>query len=120
VRAYVRCGDLELVLHGPLAPVLGAVAELLDHRARTTLARIALIDRERAPGCHAFDRGELLHLVASAHALLADPPAQVRRVRRVMTGPLPAADKIGELAVWLAARSGDVVYDLWAHSSVSS
>lgn len=120
MRAFVRCGELELALHGPLAACLGVVADLLDARSRTTLDRIALIDRERAPGHHRFERIELLHLAATAHALLVSPPDRVRRLRRVMTGPLPTAERIGTLVTWLRDQCGDaVVYDLWTSSTTA-
>ena len=115
MKAYVRCGDVELALHGPLATTLGVVADHLPSRARATLDRIALIDRERTPGKHDFSRDEMLELVTSAHALLAEPPLPIRRVRRVMTGPLPSAERVAVLASWLREQCGDgVVYDLWS------
>ncbi len=101
-------------LERPLAGTIGCVADHLGTRARGTFDRIAKLDRERTPGEHVFDRGELLELCAAAHALLVDPPAAVRRQRRVMEGPLPGADPIGALASWLGTcAEAVVIYDLW-------
>ena len=58
MRAFLRIGDDELVLRGPLAASLVGIAEFVPQRCRTTLDRIARIDRERASGGHAFARGD--------------------------------------------------------------
>ena len=114
MKAYVRAGQLEHALDKPLCLTIGCVADHLGGRARQTFDRIARLDRERAPGEHAFERGELLELVVAAHALLGEPPDKVRRLRRVTSGRLHGADAIGELATWLrACRDETVVYDLW-------
>jgi hypothetical protein len=114
MRAFVRAGQIEHALDRPLCMTLTSVAELLGGRPRATFDRIARLDRERTPGEHAFERIELLELVAAAHSLLADPPDKLRRVRRVLTGPLPAADGIGRLVAWLRERSdATVTYELW-------
>jgi hypothetical protein len=119
MRAFVRCGDAELALHGPLATCIGVIAQHLAGRARETLDRIARIDRERAPGTHTFERDDFMNLVGAAHMLLCDPPQAVRRVRRVAEGPLPAAERIGALLAWLRERTDDVViYDLWRSTSL--
>ncbi len=114
MKAYLRCGAVEHALHAPLATTLSAICDHLSGRPRTTFERIAKLDRERAPGEHSFERGELLELAISAHGLLCDPPLPVRKLRRLAVGPMPAADRIGELRDWLHARSDVVViYDLW-------
>lgn len=122
MRAFVRIDLREHVLHGPLATCFGCVADHLGGRARETFERIARIDRERAPGTHVFDYADFVQLVGAAHMLLSEPPPVVRRARRVLAGPLPAAERIGLLLAWLHEGGGDhVVYDLWqSHSSTSS
>lgn len=127
MRAYVCIvGDApdtdQLELHGPLAGCLGVVADHLAGRARATFDRIATVDRDRARGQHVFDCEELLHLIATAHALLVEPPPTVRRIRRVPDGPLPAAERIGVLLVWLRERrhAERVAYDLWKRSAETS
>jgi len=113
MRAYFRAGGVEHALDKPLASLLACVRDHLGGATRATFERIVVLDRERAPGEHLFDRGELLALIAAAHGLLVDPPPAVRRQRRVREGALPAAEPIGALAVWLARVDTDVVYDLW-------
>jgi hypothetical protein len=121
MRAFIRIAGLdaapdELELHGPLTGCIGVVADHLGGRARATFDRIATLDRDRARGEHAFDCEELLHLIATAHALLVEPPRAVRRHRRVPTGPLPSAERIGLVVVWLRSRrdrAEQVAYDLW-------
>ncbi|MEO8706901.1 MAG: hypothetical protein ABI867_43140 [Kofleriaceae bacterium] len=119
MRAFIRI-DLEVhELHGPLAKSLDCVAAHLPGATRDTLERLARLDRERTPGEHPFSCLELLELVAAAHGLLADPPVAVRKARRVPEGPMPAADRIGELCSWLRERRrhGDAVYDLYSSTS---
>ena len=114
MRAYVSIGADVIELRGPLAMTLAVVAAHLPVPARATLERIARLDRERTPGEHELDRAELLELIAAAHALLADPPASVRKQRRLATGSLPGTDAIHALAGWLATCGSTVViYDLW-------
>jgi hypothetical protein len=114
MKAYLRAGDAEHALHEPLSRCLLAVADHLGSSVRVTFDRIAKLDRERTPGEHVFDRHEMLQLVAVAHALLAQPPDKVRRLRRVAEGPLPTAERIGLLRDWLQQCSQElVVYDLW-------
>jgi hypothetical protein len=119
VRAYVSIGTDVHELHGPLATCLRCIAEHLPGSTRETLARIALLDRDRTPGKHAFACGEFFELVAAAHGLLADPPVVVRKARRVPEGPMPAAERIGVLVAWLRDRRGHptVVYDLYSSTS---
>lgn len=114
MKAFIRAGDAEHALSDPLSRCLLAVADHLGSSVRITFEKIAKLDRERTPGEHVIDRHELLQLVAVAHALLAQPPEKVRRVRRVPDGPLPTADRIGLLRDWLQTRpETDIVYDLW-------
>lgn len=120
MRAFVRIATDELALQGPLSTCLRVVADHLAAPARTTLDRIALIDRDRAPGNHAFDCDEFLQLILSAYALLGDPPAALRKARRVPDGPLPAAERIGVLVSWVRERragASSVIYDLWSSTS---
>jgi hypothetical protein len=118
MRAFLRAkreGQVdEHALHGPLTGCLAVVADHLGGSTRTTFDKMAKLDRERTPGEHAFDRRELLELVAMAHALLAAPPDKLRRLRRVPEGPLPTAERIGLLRDWLQVCCESVViYDLW-------
>jgi len=118
VRAYFRAGGIEHALDRPIVALVSCIADHLNGRARTIYDRLAVLDRERTPGEHEIDRLELLELVTSAHALLADPPTAVRKLRRLPVGPHPAAAPIGELSVWLRARvEACVVYDLWRSSA---
>ena len=121
MKAYIRCGEVEHALHAPLGTTLSTICDHLNGRSRTTFERIAKLDRERAPGEHSFERVELLDLAISAHGLLIDPPIAIRKLRRLAVGPMPAADRIGELRDWLHARSDVVViYDLWRSISSAS
>lgn len=121
MKAYVRCGEVEHALVAPVSTVFGPICDHLGGRSRSTFERIAKLDRERTPGEHAFDRLELLELVLAAHSLLCDPPMPVRKLRRVAEGPLPSADRIGELCEWLRAqREAQVIYDLWRSVLVTS
>lgn len=114
MKAYVRCADLEHALHAPLATTLSVICQVLPARVRPPFDRIAMLDRERTPGEHAFDRVELLDLLVVAHGLLCDPPPPIRKLRRIEIGPLPAADRVGVLRDWLAERvEVEVIYDLW-------
>jgi hypothetical protein len=120
MNAFLRAGNAEHALDRPLTQCLLAVADHLGSSVRVTFDRIAKLDRERTPGEHVFDRHELLSLVAVAHALLAQPPEKVRRVRRVPDGPLPTAERMALLRDWLQAQpASDVVYDLWRSSTTA-
>ncbi|MBX3156570.1 MAG: hypothetical protein KF773_11260 [Deltaproteobacteria bacterium] len=124
MKAFVSvAGDdgvvAELELAGPLAKMLEPIGRHLSAAARRTLEHIARIDRDRARGKHELAFGELLELVAAAHALLADPPGAVRKFRRIPDGePYPTAERVGDLLAWLRDRRGCacVHYDLWASS----
>jgi hypothetical protein len=123
MKAFVRApgGDCQHALHGPLSACIAPVADVLGGVARATFDKISKLDRERTPGEHVFDRHELLQLVAVAHALLAQPPDKVRRLRRVPEGPLPTAERIGLLRDWLqTVAEPEVVYDLWRSNDSSS
>lgn len=121
MKAYVRCGDGEHELIAPLGSAFKPISDHLPSRVRVPFDRIALLDRERTPGEHCFDRLELLELLIAAHELLRDPPSPIRKLRRVEVGPLPAADQIGELCAWLRARAeAEVVYDLWRSMQTTS
>ena len=114
MKAYVRCGDGEHALITPLAGAFGPICDHLPSRVRVLFDRIAKLDRERQRGEHVFERVDLLELVVAAYDLLCDPPTQIRKLRRIGIGPLPAAERIGELRDWLAARpEAEVIYDLW-------
>lgn len=106
----------ELQLKGPLASRLLVVADHLGGLAKKTLDRIALLDRERTRGRHEFAATELIELITAAHALLADPPVEIRRSRKLPDGPHPHADHIAPLLAWLVERRDCpcVHYDLWA------
>lgn len=114
MKAYVRCGDGEHALITPLGAAFGAVCDYLPARVRGSFDRIAKLDRERQRGEHVFERADLLELVVAAYDLLCDPPLPIRKLRRIGSGPMPAAERIGELRDWLSARAeGEVIYDLW-------
>ena len=104
-----------LELHGPLTKVIVPVIDHLGERTRATYDHIARIDRERARGIHELPAAELLHLLTAAHALLADPPAALRRTRRIPDGPHPHAERLAVVLVWLGERRSAtcVHYDLW-------
>jgi hypothetical protein len=105
----------EIQLKGPLASRLLVVAEHLGGCAKKTLDRLALLDRERTRGRHEFPAADFVELITAAHALLADPPVEIRRSRKLPDGPHPHADHIAPLLTWLAERHGCtcVHYDLW-------
>ncbi len=114
MKAYVRCGDGEHALITPLGAAFGAVCDYLPSRVRESFDRIAKLDRERERGEHVFERIVMLELVTAALELLADPPLPIRKLRRIGSGPMPAAERIAELRDWLAARAEtEVIYDLW-------
>ncbi len=121
MKAYVRCGEVEHALIAPLGATLGTICDHLGGRSRSTFDRIAKLDRERTPGEHPFDRVELLELLVTAHDLLRDPPLPIRRLRRIASGPLPGADRVGVLRDWLSDRAeSEAVYDLWKSIAIDS
>ncbi|HEU0031176.1 MAG TPA: hypothetical protein VFQ53_11125 [Kofleriaceae bacterium] len=122
MRPTLRIIDDKLELPRPIAATLAAVAEHLPERPKKTLERLACLDRDRARGEHVFELAELLELFAVAHALLVDPPIAIRRTRRITAGPLPMAERVGEVLAWIHERRTceAVIYELWGHSSVSS
>jgi hypothetical protein len=118
MKAFVRAGDTEHALHGPLSQCLLAVSDHLGSGVRSRSSFAIRSNVTRTPGEHVFDRHELLQLVAVAHALLAQPPEKVRRMRRVPEGPLPTAERIGLFRDWLTSQPGaEVIYDLWRSST---
>jgi len=121
VHADGRVETLEL--HGPLTKVIVPVIDHLGERTRATYEHISRIDRERARGVHELPAADLLQLVAAAHALLADPPAALRRTRRLPDGrPHPHAERLAAVLVWLGERKTArcVHYDLWCTSAQTS
>jgi hypothetical protein len=106
----------ELEIKGPLASRLLVIADHLTNPCKKTLDRLALLDRERTRGRHEFAAHDFVELIATAHALLADPPVEIRKTRKLADGPHPHAEHVAPLLAWLVERKGScacVHYDLW-------
>ncbi len=104
----------------PLGAAFGAVCDYLPTRVRGSFDRIAKLDRERERGEHVFERVDLLELVVAAYDLLCEPPLPIRKLRRIGSGPMPAAERIGQLRDFLATRAdAQVIYDLWRSTTQS-